>query len=78
MRFFKIEETLLKTTNAEVMRRYCEQRTVVGRRMAKLVRSVPTRFVGMETCINRAIPKRRLKEISKLGYFIGNLHLDWT
>lgn len=44
-----------------------------GKRAQKLVKRVATRIVGMEMYIIRAIPKRRVREISKLDYFFKDL-----
>lgn len=53
-------------------------KNVVGKDIRKLVNVVPTRFVGMEMSISRAVPRFRLKEVSKLDYFSGYLRWIWT
>lgn len=72
------ENRLLKKTNEELTATYGGQKTVVGKSVEKLVKSVPTRFVGMAMCISRAIPKWCAREICELDYFSAYLRRNWT
>lgn len=69
---------VIQKPNPEVMRRYGEQNDVVGRSVGKLVKSISTRFAGIETCISRDITNRRLQNIPELGYFSAQLRRKWT
>lgn len=49
-----------------LMRKYGEQKSVVGRSVWKLVKTVAICLVGMDMSISRAIPKWRLGGTSDL------------
>lgn len=51
------EIILLHKISEGMMGGYREETTVARRRTEKMARRVPSRFIGMETCISRAIPK---------------------
>lgn len=59
------------------MKRYIEQKNMLGRRVGKLVKRVATSFVGMTMCIGRAIPKCSLREIPELDNFSKQLCRRW-
>lgn len=67
---------LLLETSEEPMRRYDEQKTLVGWSVRSLVKRVATRIVGMAKGISRALSIWYLIEIYELDYFIG--HLPWN
>lgn len=50
------EIKLLQTTNQEATGSYAENKTIVRRRIEKVAKSVPIRFVRMMMCISSAIP----------------------
>lgn len=51
----------LQKSNERMMRRYGEQKMVVGRCIQNLVECVTTRSIGMPMCISTAILKFRLE-----------------
>lgn len=53
----KNESKLLERTREKLMRRYGELKTVVGRGVRKLLKSIATRFAAMETYIGKTILK---------------------
>lgn len=54
---FTRRNIFLQKTNEKLIRWSCEQKSVAGRSVAKLVKNAGTRFVGTVICIIRAIPK---------------------
>lgn len=51
------ENGLLKTRNEKLIRRYREQKNLMGRSVWKLLKSVATHFPTVERCISRTITK---------------------
>lgn len=52
--------------NEERTRKKIEQKTVMGRSVGKLMKTVATRFLGMSMCICMVIPNLFTRRISKL------------
>lgn len=51
---------------------------MVGKSLEKLAKSIATGFVGMRTCIGRAIPNYHLKQVYELHCLRQDLHRNWT
>lgn len=63
------EKRRLEKVNGMLIRRYGEQKTLVGRSFGKPVRSAATHSLRMAMCTIMAILKRSLKEISEMDHF---------
>lgn len=57
---------LLKKTKEELMSTCSDEKIVVKKHVRKLVKSIPTRFVGMVMFVSQAIPKWRWWDKSEL------------
>lgn len=63
------KDKLEKKTNVKQMGNYSDQKTVKSKKVRNLLKSVPTRYVGMVICTNAAIPNKCFKERLQLDYF---------
>lgn len=60
------------------MREYGEQNALVGRRVGKQVKNIPTRFDCMAICISSTNLKQCLIGISEMNFCSQDLHQKWT
>lgn len=66
------EDRQLEGTDKELMRKYFEQKTVIGKSVQNLVKSVVTQFVGMAMGISKSVTKQSMREVFEL-YSLGKL-----
>lgn len=61
-----------------LMRKYNDQKKVIGRCAVKLIKRFTARSVGMALCINSDVPRWLLREVSELAYFNEHMRRNWA
>lgn len=78
LRSLENEKRLSEKTCKELMRRYLEKRSVMGRSLVVLVKHIATCFAAIAICISEANPECYWKEVAALNYLGENRRQNWT